>query len=133
MDAGLGDSYIFYTVLANQRRVTPSRGTPGRASWPAGSPFSSKRRGGLFTRCYLSFVDETGRAHKPFLVPQRDPEFYDSLLKTVSVPELITGPVPVTAEILTQAVVSDQAIEVDAITGATKPAGREEPWQPSRE
>ena len=56
--------------------------------------------------------------------------------RPVSVPELITGPVPVTAEILTQAVVSDQVIEVDGITGTAgpKPAGREEPWRvPTRE
>jgi len=95
--------------------------------------FSSRRRGGLFTRCYLSFVDEKAKAHKPFILPQRDPEFYDSLLKTISVPELITGPVPVAAEILTDAVVSDRVITVDAISGASKPAGRGEPWQPTRE
>jgi len=95
--------------------------------------FSSKRRGGLFTRCYLSFVDERGKAHKPFLVPQRDPEFYESLLKTISVPELTAGPIPVTAESLTEAVVSDQVIAVDGISGATKPAGRGEPRQPTRE
>ena len=95
--------------------------------------FSSRRQGGLFTRCYLSFVDEAGRAHKPFLVPQRDPQFYDSLLKTISVPELITGPVPVTARQLTQAVVSDQAIAVDGISGASAPANHGGPWQPIRE
>jgi hypothetical protein len=95
--------------------------------------FSSRRQGGLFTRCYLSFVDEAGRAHKPFLIPQRDPQFYDSLLKTISVPELITGPVPVTAQRLTQAVVSDQAIAVDGISGASTPANRGAPWQPIRE
>ncbi len=65
--------------------------------------FSSKRQASPFTRCYLSFVDETGRAHKPFLLPQRDPEFYESFLATVSVPELITGPVPVGSETLSSA------------------------------
>ncbi|NLF72331.1 MAG: cytochrome C biosynthesis protein [Candidatus Anammoximicrobium sp.] len=95
--------------------------------------FSSKRRGGLFTRCYLSFVDDAGKSHKPWLVPQRDPEHYEALLKTISVPELITGPVPVTGEILTQAVVSDRAVEVDAVSGASGGAGRGEPWQPTRE
>ena len=95
--------------------------------------FSSKRRGGLFTRCYLSFVDETGKAHKPFILPQSDPEFYDSFLKTVSVPELITGPVPVTGETLARAARSDQVIAVDAITGASRPAGVSAPLQPVRE
>jgi hypothetical protein len=100
------------------------------ARWIA---FSSKRRGGLFTRCYFSFVDETGKAHKPFLLPQSDPEFYDAFLKTVSVPELITGPVPVTGETMARAARSAPVIVVDAMTGATRPAGVSEPWQPVRE
>jgi dipeptidyl aminopeptidase/acylaminoacyl peptidase len=95
--------------------------------------FSSKRRGGLFTRCYFSFVDETGKAHKPLILPQSDPEFYDSFLKTFSVPELITGPVPVTNKTMARAARSDQVIAVDAITGATKPIEGSVPWQSLKE
>jgi hypothetical protein len=60
--------------------------------------FSSKRGNGVFTRCYLSYVDEDGRAHKPILLPQKDPAQYDSCLWTYSVPELIVSPVRVTKE-----------------------------------
>ena len=91
-------------------------------SWSSNSRwivFSSKRQASPLTRCYISFVDETGKAHKAFLLPQSDPEFYDSFLKTVSVPELITGPVPVAAEDLMRAVRSDKAVTVDAVTGPT--------------
>ncbi len=91
-------------------------------SWSSNSRwivFSSKRQTSPLTRCYISFVDETGKAHKAFLVPQSDPEYYDSLLKTVSLPELVTGPVPVTAEDLVRAVRSDDAVTVDAVTGPT--------------
>jgi len=101
-------------------------------SWSSNSrwiAFSSKRRGGPFTRCYISFVDKTGRAHKPFILPQGDPEFYDSFLKTVSVPELITGPVPVTSETLARVVRSGKMITVDAITGASPQDGNLEPYQ----
>ncbi len=83
--------------------------------------FSSKRRGAPFTRCYLSFVDNSGKAHKPFILPQYEPDFYDSFLKTVSVPELITGPVPVTARTMASVARSDEVITVDAITGASPP------------
>jgi len=41
--------------------------------------FSSKRGNRLFARPYFSCVDEEGRAHKPFVMPQSAPEFYDSL------------------------------------------------------
>lgn len=84
-------------------------------SWSSNSRWialSSKRCGGTFTRCFLSFVDEAGRAHKPFLVPQRDPEFYDSLLKTISVPELVAGPVPAPPAALVEAARSRSAAAV---------------------
>ncbi len=83
-------------------------------SWSSNSrwvAFSSKRRDGTFTRCYLSFVDEAGQLQKPFIVPREDPEFYDSFLKTISVPELVTGAVQVHPAAMTRAVRSGNVIE----------------------
>jgi len=57
--------------------------------------FSSKRRDGLLTRPHISYFDVSGNAHKPFIVPQKDPAYYDTTLKMFNLPELITGPVPV--------------------------------------
>lgn len=94
--------------------------------------FSSKRPEGTFTRCYISFVDKAGKAHKPFILPQKDPAFYDSFLKTYSVPELITGPVEITNKALARAARSQSTIQVDSITAATPKAsgaGASEPWQ----
>jgi hypothetical protein len=105
-------------------------------SWSSNSrwiAFSSKRRNGLFTRCYFSYVDPTGRVHKPFVLPQRDPDFYDSSLKTVSVPELITGPVPVSDPVLSAAVRGEADITPDALSGATPPAATTESWLPTME
>lgn len=82
-------------------------------SWSSNSrwiAFSSKRCGGTFTRCFLSYVDETGKTHKPLIVPREDPEFYDSFLKTVSVPELVTGAVPIGAAAMTRAARSRQPV-----------------------
>ena len=75
-------------------------------SWSTNSAwiaFSSKRRGGLFTRTYISHVDEQGSVSKPFILPQRDPLFYDSHLKTFSVPEFTTGPVEISQRALSAA------------------------------
>jgi hypothetical protein len=55
--------------------------------------FSSKRHDGVFTRIYCSYIDSCGNARTPFMVPQEDPEEYDSFLETMSVPELTTGPI----------------------------------------
>lgn len=56
--------------------------------------FSSKRMDGLWARPYFaSFNPETGDFGKPFLLPQFDPEFYDTFTYTYNLPELITTPV----------------------------------------
>jgi hypothetical protein len=91
--------------------------------------FSSKRAGGTFTRCYLSFVDETGRAHKPFLVPQQDPEFYDSLLKTISVPELLTGAVAVSPATLARGARAEPAVSVAAPSDTAPQVESSEPYR----
>jgi hypothetical protein len=55
--------------------------------------FSSKRDGGIFTRLYLSYIDSAGNARKPFLLPQRNPAFYDSFIQCYNVPEFAIAPV----------------------------------------
>jgi hypothetical protein len=106
-------------------------------SWSSNSrwiAFSSKRRSGVFTRSYLSYVDEDGKAHKPLVLPQKDPTYYDSCLWTYSVPELVNGPVRVTGEKLGRIVRGSQKISVNLpVTMATpKPGvvpGRRQTWQ----
>jgi dipeptidyl aminopeptidase/acylaminoacyl peptidase len=57
--------------------------------------FTSKRDNGVFTRLYFSYVDEQGVAHKPFILPQKDPGDYQTIFKSFSVPELAIKPVPI--------------------------------------
>jgi len=83
--------------------------------------FSSKRERGPFTRTYFSYLDPNGVAHKPFVLPQEDPAYYDSLLFTYSVPELLTGPISVSPRALAAAVRDKEQIAVTSpiVTGAT--------------
>jgi hypothetical protein len=53
--------------------------------------FSSRRGDGLYTRPYFSYFDTSGRAHKPFILPQKNPEFYFNLMKSYNLPELVTS------------------------------------------
>jgi len=72
-------------------------------SWSSNSrwiAFSSKRMHGSFTRIYFSHVDTNGISSKPFVMPQKDPDFYEACLRTFSVPELVTEPVRITKETL---------------------------------
>jgi len=60
-------------------------------SWASNSRwivFASKRDDGLYGKPYFCYIDEAGRAHKPFVLPQRYPSFYDNNLKSFNVPEL---------------------------------------------
>lgn len=74
-----------------------SSDTESYHSWSGNSRwlvFSSRREDGLYTRPYISYIDEQGRAHKPFLLPQRNPRsFYSSLMFSYNIPELMEGPV----------------------------------------
>lgn len=56
--------------------------------------FASKRDDGLYGKPYFCYIDRNGKAHKPFVLPQRDPTFYDECLKSFNIPELSQGLVP---------------------------------------
>jgi hypothetical protein len=102
-------------------------------SWSSNSrwlAFSSKRQGGRFTRTYFSYIDRTGTAHKPFVLPQQDPACYDSQLETYSVPELVKGPLTVRPSRLARAARAKPSVTPDIpLTGATPKAAPLDPWQ----
>ena len=66
-------------------------------SWSSNSRFlvfSSRRLDGLYTRLYMTYIDEEGQEHKPFLLPQRNPKkFYEDLMFSYNIPEFIKGKV----------------------------------------
>lgn len=55
--------------------------------------FSSRREDGSYTRLYVSYFDANGKAHKPFVLPQRDPLFNKTFFKSYNIPEFIVRPV----------------------------------------
>lgn len=69
-------------------------------SWSGNSRwlvFSSRRDDGLYTKPYFSYIDEDGKAHKPFLLPQKNPrKFYDSQMYAYNIPEFVSGKVKLT-------------------------------------
>ena len=99
-------------------------------SWSSNSRwfvFSSKRKDGLCSRLYFSYVDSNGDAYKPFLMPQKDPDFYKTFIKNYNIPELIDGPVTVNhwklAQVAREVPIQaefDSTVNIDALSGATK-------------
>ncbi|MHC4557454.1 MAG: TolB family protein [Planctomycetota bacterium] len=128
------DLYIMDLSTGEYRKVAVnSKYSESWHSWSSNSrwiAFSSKRQDGLFTRTYLSYVDNDGKLYKPFVLPQRDPIYYDSLLETYSVPELIRGKIRAAKSLLGQAARNENSISVDVpITSATPKVEEFEPWQ----
>ena len=62
--------------------------------------FTSKRDDGLFGKPFFSHVSPDGTVTKPFLLPQKDPHYYDKMLRSFNVPDLGNAPVGFDAEII---------------------------------
>lgn len=85
--------------------------------------FSSKRDYGVFTRLYISYIDEEGNAYKPFVIPQKDPTFYDSCLQAFNTPELTVEPLSFSGEGMARIARGSEIISPDMpVTMATPKA-----------
>jgi hypothetical protein len=92
------DLYQLDRVTGNFRSidVINSTETESYHSWSSNSRwliFSSRRIDGLYTRPFITYAGENGAFGKPFLVPQKDPDFYGESLRSFNVPEFVTGKV----------------------------------------
>jgi hypothetical protein len=130
------DLYMMDLSTGRHRKV--SANSEYAESWHSWSSngrwvvFSSKRQGGLFTRPFISYVDENGETGKPFVLPQKHPSFYESCYRIYSVPELITDSVPVRSEALVQAISGPAEASVNSATGATPKPGSTEAYPKGR-
>ena len=99
-------------------------------SWSSNSKwflFVSKRIDGLYSRVFFSHLDSAGSASKPFLLPQRDPDYYEAHVFNFNRPVFVRDKVSVSADRLTRAaykgvknITFDPDVDVDALSGATR-------------
>jgi len=114
----------YWKLAVNSEHVESYHSWSSNGRWFV---FSSKRKDGLCSRLYFSYVDSNGNAYKPFLMPQKDPDFFKTFIKNYNIPELIDGPVTVSHwklsrvahEVPIQAEF-DSTVNIDALSGATK-------------
>ncbi len=96
------DLYMLSLATKEFERLPINSDAPeGFHCWSSNSRwfvFTSKRDNGVFTRVYFSYVDDKGHTSKAFVLPQNDPQDYQSIFKAFSVPELITKPVKYTPQ-----------------------------------
>lgn len=80
--------------------------------------FTTRRDDGSYTRLYFAYFDSEGRAHKPFILPQEDPEQNLRLFKSYNVPEFTKNLATWDAKRIEELLFTDpvQVTQVDPVT-----------------
>lgn len=93
--------------------------------------FSSRRMDMNYSRLFIAYFDKQGRAHKPFVIPQEDPEWNVLLLKSYNVPELSRDAVTIPMQDLRHCIYETEGekatykanptavVRLDGVTGAS--------------
>ena len=76
--------------------------------------FASRRDDGLYSRPYIAYIDENGQGHKPFVVPQHTPDFYQNSMVSYNVPEFIKEPVTLDRKLVVETAKEGKAMKVAA-------------------
>ena len=83
--------------------------------------FTSRRGDGQYTRLYFSSLDDSGRATKPFLLPQRNPkEYYRQLLQSYNTPDFSARAVRTDAYDMARRIESSERINTGVKTLSDK-------------
>ena len=113
------DLYLIDLQTGDMRPLTEANSpdaTDSYHSWSSNGrwlAFSSRRLDGLYTRPFFTYIDGTGHAHKPFLLPQKDPTVhYDNLFFSYNIPELISGKVEVSQQDIARMMKDTEGVDV---------------------
>lgn len=108
MDLQTKESKCLDIVNSNESDTYPNWSSNSR--WFV---FASKREDTMYTRLYLSSIDNEGNATKPFLLPQRNPrKYYDAMFDAYNVPDFTTVKVDFDIHEAQRQMFSDERINV---------------------
>ncbi|MBP3715059.1 MAG: PD40 domain-containing protein [Phocaeicola sp.] len=83
----LDNQKIYPLTEANSENVESYHSWSDNNRWLV---YSSRRLDGLYTRPFFTYIDANGQAHKPFLLPQKNPmKYYKSLMFSYNIPEFV--------------------------------------------
>jgi Tol biopolymer transport system component len=107
------DLWLLNLQTGENRLLTEvnSPDTESYHSWSSNSRwfvFSSRRIDGLYTRPYIASIDENGKISKPFLLPQKNPDYYTESLYSFNIPEFVNGQVQLNLPELKKQLISKQ-------------------------
>jgi len=103
---------VYALAEANSDDVDSYHGWSSNGRWIV---FSSRRDDGSFTRLYIAYFDKQGKAHKAFMLPQRDPEQNIMLFKSYNVPELTQNAVRISEETFRDVIYHEEGIPVQYV------------------
>lgn len=108
------DSDLYLTKLENGETRPLEGANSDRAdsfhTWSSNSRwivFASRRDDRTYSRLYISYIDEDGTAHKPYLLPQKNPSDNLAITKSFNVPELTVDEVKHTPKAISRIVADD--------------------------
>lgn len=97
------------TGVSTTIKIANSEEAESYHSWSSGANwfvFSSRRQNGLYTQPFIAYIDKNGKAGKPFLLPQKDPDFYDNCMRSFNIPEFVERKVESNREEMVKAIES---------------------------
>jgi hypothetical protein len=121
------DLYLFDLKTKQYKKadVLNSPTTDSYHSWSKNGRwvvFSSKRLDEVSTRPFFAYFDEKGNFHKPFVLPQEDPQIYRKNRFNFNLPVLVDGRVDIDADALTEFVTKpptnvnfDRSVTIDTL------------------
>jgi WD40 repeat protein len=86
----LADGKMIDTSVINSKDVESYHSWSSNGKWII---FSSRRLDGRYTRLFIAHIDENGMQTKPFLLPQKDPEWNVLRMKSYNILEFVKGKV----------------------------------------
>jgi hypothetical protein len=97
------DLYLTDLTTMNTRKLENinSHQSESYHSWSSNGRWivvGSRRDDGNYTRPYIAYFDKEGKVHKPFILPQEDPYFYQHFMRSFNIPEFMKEPVEITPQ-----------------------------------
>jgi hypothetical protein len=98
-------------------------------SWSSNSRwlvFVSKQLDGLYSNPFFSYIDEDGNISKPFVLPEKHPDYFKLNAKNYNRPVLVKNKVKLNQNALKNAISNkiqagfDKNVNIDALSGASK-------------
>jgi Tol biopolymer transport system component len=106
-DLYLLDLQSMQDTILDQANSSRSESYPRWSSNGRWFSFLSNRRDRVSALPYFAYFDAQGRTHKAFVLPQEDPEYYDTFIDTYNALELVKSKVLIREDELTRAMQED--------------------------